>query len=94
MAKGGKRKGAGRKAGGKNRLTVIKQTKRAAEVAKLVDSGKPLAIAVLQKAMDFAEGAVAVYRPTMASELASGKTKNEDGSHEEFGNGSTAGTSA
>jgi hypothetical protein len=83
--KGGKREGAGRKAGKKNRLTVLRQTKQAEAIAQIVDSGKPLAVTVLQKAMEFAEGAVAAYRPTMNSDIAAGKTKNPDGSPEEFG---------
>lgn len=68
-----------------SKATVLKQTKRAEVIAAVIDSGKPLAVTVLQKAMEFAEGAVAAYRPTMAKELAAGAAKNGDGSHEEFG---------
>jgi hypothetical protein len=81
---GGKRAGGGRPTG-PSKATILKQTKRAEVIAAMVDSGKPLAITVAQKAMEFAEGAVAAYRPTMAAELAAGKTKNPDGSHDEFG---------
>ncbi len=83
MAKG--KKTGGRTAGIPNKSTVLRQTKRAEVIAQMVDSGKPLAVTVLQKAMEFAEGAVAAYRPTMAAELAAGKQANADGSHEEFG---------
>lgn len=84
-ANGGKRTGAGRKAGGRNKATVLRETKRAEVIAKMVDSNKPLAVTVLQKAMEFAEGAVANYRPTTARELASGMEQNAEGSHDEFG---------
>lgn len=86
---GGKRSGAGRRAGGKNKATILRETKRAEVIAALVDSGKPLAVTVLQKAMEFAEGAVAAYRPTMKAEeaalAAQGKKPNEDGDHAQFG---------
>lgn len=77
---GGRIKGVSR-----NKATILKETKSAEVIAAMVDSGKPLAVTVAQKAMEFAEGAVAAYRPTMAAELAAGKAKNPDGSHEEFG---------
>lgn len=78
-------KTGGRRRGIPNKRTVIQQTKRAEVIAQIVDSGKPMAITVAQKAMEFAEGAVSAFRPTMAAELASGKAKNPDGSPEEFG---------
>lgn len=84
MAKG--RKTGGRIKGvSRNKATVLRETKRAEVIAAIVDSGKPLALTVAQKAMEFAEGAVAAYRPTMAAELAAGKPRNPDGNHEEFG---------
>lgn len=83
MAK--RKKTGGRARGVPNKATVLAQTKRAEVIADMVDSGKPLAVTVLQKAMEFAEGAVAAYRPTMTAELTAGKVKNADGSHEEFG---------
>jgi hypothetical protein len=83
MAKG--KKTGGRPKGVPNKATILRQTKRAEVVAQMVDSGKPLAVTVLQKAMEFAEGAVAAYRPTMAAEKIAGKPANADGSHEEFG---------
>lgn len=82
---GGKRPGAGRKSGIPNKATVLRQTKRQEVVAAMVDSGKPLGITVLQKAMEFAEGAVAAYRPTMTAELAAGAVANKDGDHDKFG---------
>lgn len=82
---GGKRPGAGRKAGGSNKATILRQVKRQKVIAAMIDSGKPLGLTVLQKAMEFAEGAVANYRPTMAKELAGGAVANADGNHEEFG---------
>lgn len=82
---GGKRPGGGRPKGLKNRATVARETKRAEVIAQTIDSGKPLAVTVLQKAMEFSEGAVAIYRPTMAAEIAAGKKVNPDASHEEFG---------
>ena len=86
MAKhGGARPGGGRPKGAKNKATILRETKRAEVIAQLVDSGKPLAVTVLQKAMEFAEGAVAAYRPVMANELSAGKAANPDGNHEEFG---------
>lgn len=84
-ANGGKRAGAGRKKGVPNKATVLRQQKQAAVIAEAIDSGKPMAITVLQKAMEFAEGAVATFRPTMQGELATGKPKNPDGDLEEFG---------
>jgi hypothetical protein len=85
MANGGKRPGAGRKKGCKNRATIARETKQAAVIAQMVDSDRPLAIMDLQRAMEFAEGAVAAYRPTLKSELARGMPKNEKGDIEEFG---------
>lgn len=79
------KKTGGRARGIPNKATILRQTKQAQVIAAMVDSGKPLAVTVLQKAMEFAEGAVAAYRPTMAAELAAGKAKNLDGSHDEFG---------
>ena len=83
MAKG--RKTGGRKIGIPNKATILRQTKKAEVIAALVDSGKPLAIEVLQKAMEFAEGAVAAFRPTLAPDLAAGRQANPDGNVEEFG---------
>lgn len=83
MAKG--KKTGGRARGIPNKATILRQTKRAEVIAQMVDSGKPLAVTVLQKAMEFAEGAVAAYRPTMAAEITAGKPQNADGSHDEFG---------
>lgn len=82
---GGKRPGSGRKAGGKNKATVIRETKAAEVIAATIDSGKPLAVTVLQKMMEFAEGAVAAFKPTLAGEVAAGATPNGDGNVEEFG---------
>lgn len=82
---GGKRPGSGRKRGGKNKATILRETKQAEVIAAMVDSGKPLAITVLQKAMEFAEGAVAAFKPTLAAELAAGRAPNPDGNVEEFG---------
>lgn len=79
------KKTGGRAKGIPNKATILRQTKQAEVIAQMVDSGKPLAVTVLQKAMEFAEGAVAAYRPTMSGELAAGKPKNADGSNEEFG---------
>lgn len=84
MAKG--RKTGGRiKGKSRNKATILRETKAAEVIAATIDSGKPLAITVLQKAMEFAEGAVATYRPTMAKEIEAGAAKNPDGSAEEFG---------
>lgn len=86
---GGKRPGSGRKAGGKNKATVLRETKAAEVIARTIDSGKPLAVEVLQKMMEFAEGAVAAFKPTLASEVetlkALGQGPNADGNVEEFG---------
>lgn len=80
-----KPKTGGRKKNTPNKVTVLRQTKRAEAIAQVIDSGKPLAVTVLQKAMEFAEGAVSAYRPTMASDQAAGRKPNPDGSNEEFG---------
>lgn len=88
MAKGkngGYRPGGGRPKGSKGRATILRETKRAEVIAAMVDSGKPLAVTVLQKAMEFAEGAVANYRPTTKKEIEAGNQKNPEGNHEEFG---------
>lgn len=82
---GGRRPGSGRKPGGKNKATIIRETKQAEVIAAMVDSGKPMAITVLQKAMEFAEGAVSAFRPTLDAELKAGAPKNPDGSKKEFG---------
>lgn len=82
---GGARPNGGRIKGGKNRSTVLRETKAAEVIAATIDSGKPMAVTVAQKAMEFAEGAVATFRPTMKAEIASGKTANPDGNPEEFG---------
>lgn len=84
MAKG-KFTGGRIKGKSRNKATVLKETKRAEVIAAMVDSGKPLAVTVAQKAMEFAEGAVATFRPTMKAEIAAGKTPNPDASPEEFG---------
>jgi hypothetical protein len=82
---GGRRAGSGRKKGGKNKATIIRETKQAEVIARTIDSGKPMAIEVLQKAMEFAEGAVAAFKPTLAAEKAAGARENPDGNVEEFG---------
>src|SRR6185369_7145747 len=46
---------------------------------------KPLAITVMQRMMEFAEGAVATFKPTTKAEIASGRQANPDGSLDEFG---------
>lgn len=75
----------GRKKGGKNRATILRETKQAEVIAAAIDSGKPLAITVLQRMMEFAEGAVATFKPTTKAEEARGMQANPDGSLEEFG---------
>jgi hypothetical protein len=82
---GGRRPGSGRKKGGKNKATIVRETKQAEVIAQMIDSGKPLAVTVLQKAMEFAEGAVAAFRPTLRADAAAGRQPNPDGSVEEFG---------
>lgn len=82
---GGRRPGSGRKKGGKNKATIIRETKQAEVIAAAIDSGKPLAIEVMQKMMEFAEGAVAAFRPTLDADLKAGRPMNPDGSKKEFG---------
>lgn len=84
-AKGGKRPGSGRKKGIPNKATILRQTKQAAVIAAAIDSGKPLAIEVMQKMMEFAEGAVAAFRPTLDTDVKRGIPVNPDGSKKEFG---------
>ena len=83
-AKKGQRFG-GRTKGVPNKATILRQTKQAEVIARAIDSGKPLAIEVLQKMMEFAEGATAAFRPTLKADLARGAVQNEDGNVEEFG---------
>jgi len=83
-AKKGQRFG-GRAKGVKNKSTILREQKQAAAIAEIIDSGKPLAITVLQKAMEFAEGATAAFRPTLQADVARGQAVNPDGSVEEFG---------
>lgn len=83
-AKKGQRFG-GRAKGVKNKSTILREQKQAAAIAEIIDSGKPLAITVLQKAMEFAEGATAAFRPTLQADIARGQAANPDGSVEEFG---------
>lgn len=83
-AKKGQRFG-GRTKGVPNKATILRQTKQAEVIAAIVDSGKPLAIEVLQKAMEFAEGAVAAFRPTLQADAETGREPNPDGNVEEFG---------
>lgn len=83
--RGGTRPGGGRPKGAKSKATILRETKSAEVIAAMVDSGKPLAVTVAQKAMEFAEGAVATFRPTMKAEIAAGKSANPDANPEEFG---------
>ncbi len=75
----------GRKKGVPNKSTILRQQKQAEVIAAVVDSGKPMALTVLQKAMEFAEGAVATFRPRTKGELLAGMPPNPDGDIEEFG---------
>jgi hypothetical protein len=81
----------GRKKGGLNKKTIARIKQKGDAMAELIDARKPLAVTTLQKAMEFAEGAVSVYRPTMqrdiqqAQELGQAPQINPDGDHDKFG---------
>lgn len=82
---GGARPGGGRPKNKKNRATILRETKALEVIAQTIDSGKPLAVTVLQRAMEFSEAAVHKFRPNLKVDKALGLKKNPDGNVDEFG---------
>ena len=85
MANGGRRPGAGRKAGGKTKATLLREQKVAAVIDRSRREGRELGIDVLERMMKLCEGAAAEFRPTTQKDVAKGATLNPDGDEPVFG---------
>ena len=85
MTKRPKPPGSGRKAGTKNRATVEREINAAAVIDRARKEGRQLAVDVLEKLMNLAEGAAAENRPTTEKEMTAGASQNPDGDWTRFG---------
>jgi hypothetical protein len=85
MASGGRREGAGRKKGTKNRATVEREINAAAAIDRARREGRELAVDALERFMKIAEGAAGVNKPTTQAEMAAGAQPNPDGDWPRFG---------
>jgi hypothetical protein len=68
MPVGGRREGAGRKRGGKNKRTVELELATAREIDSARISGRELAKDVLDRLMRIAEGAASLHKPNEAGQ--------------------------
>ncbi len=83
--RGGARVGAGRKPGGKNRTTMEREEAVAASIDRMRADGGQTGKEALERMLKFAEGCVALLRPTTEREKRSGKEANPDGDWDRFG---------
>lgn len=84
MAKG--RKTGGRIAGVSRNKAVIEREINAAQVIdRARKEGRDLAVTVLERLMNLAEGATGLNRPTPARDAAKGVQQNPDGDWDRFG---------
>ena len=83
MAKG-KRTG-GRKKGTPNKATLERQINAAQAIDKARKEGRDLAVTVLERLMNIAEGACGLNRPTPQRSILQGEKQNPDGDWGRFG---------
>jgi hypothetical protein len=82
---GGPRPGGGRPKGQKNRATIEREINAAQVIDRSRKEGRDLAVTVLERLMNVAEGAAGLNRPTAARDLATGAKANPDGDWNRFG---------
>ena len=82
---GGPRPGGGRPKGQKNRATIEREINAAQVIDRARKEGRDLAVTVLERLMNVAEGATGLNRPISAKEAAGGAQPNPDGDWGRFG---------
>jgi hypothetical protein len=82
---GGPRPGGGRPKGLKNRATIEREINAAQVIDRARKEGRDLAVTVLERLMNVAEGACGLNRPTTARDIAAGAKSNQDGDWNRFG---------
>ena len=83
MAKG--QRSGGRKKGVPNKATLEKQINAAQVIDKARKEGRDLAVTVLERLMNLAEGACGLNRPTPQRMILQGDKQNPDGDWGRFG---------
>ena len=83
MAKG--KKTGGRKKNTPNKATLERQINAAQVIDRARKEGRDLAVTVLERLMNVAEGATGLTRPTAKAEIAAGRAANPEGNWDLFG---------
>ncbi|MHB8272699.1 hypothetical protein [Bradyrhizobium sp.] len=75
----------GRPKGAKNKATIEREVNAAQVIDRARKEGRDLAVTVLERLMNVAEGACGLNRPVPAKDLAAGAKENPDGDWGRFG---------